>query len=188
MTKLRNNWVLAALFGALLSGQARASDEDVEALARERAREWEKAAVNRELAALPRTVDAGRLRGVASTLRVRQTEDRSETSRNIAVAADLTMQAAAMEQRAGSSFEAAAGDWLRSASEHGKAGEVTKRDSARSSAKDDMASAMAAYERAAECYEIAAADYAGEEVNDGSKSAAASDRAAALRERLAAMK
>ena len=187
MAELRKVYVFMALLVALFPARARA-DGDGAVRARKRAMEWQKAAVNRELAALPRAEEADRLHILAVALRARPTESNVERGRNLEKAGDLAMQCGAMEQCAAGSFRAASANWLRSATEYGRAGDSSKRASAMANSTAATESVVAAYNRAAECYEGAASDYAGELVNKTGKSASASDRAAGMREKLASLK
>ena len=187
MAETRKVWMPVALLALLLPAQVRA-DDDAEARARDKAREWRRAAINRELAALPRVVEAERLRKTADALRVAQAKTDAERSLNIGRAGDLAMQSAGMEQGAASSFNAAASDWLRSADEYRKAGDLMKKKTAEANAEAATENVADATERAAECYELAATSYARREVGKALRAAAASDKAASARERLARLK
>ena len=186
MADLRKIWVRMALLVALLPAQARA--EEAEVKAREKADEWRKAALNRELAALPRAADADKLRDVAQALRVKRTETAAEQRQNIEKAGDIMIQAGAMEQASAVSLEAAVANWHRSAAEYAKAGDESKRDRANANARSAAEQALVTLDRAAECFEAAAQDFSRPEVDRTDKAAVASDQAAMMREKLAASK
>jgi len=147
----------------------------------ERSKEWERAAVNYEWAAMAQQDAAQTMFSEGRLLRDAVYEDESERVCNLLAAASRESRAAGLEAAAGSSFDKAANCWTRVSDRYNvNTAQVKQSDQMANIAKQK---AIIAYKRAVELYELSAQAYsvAGQPL----KQAGLSKKAAAICELLA---
>ena len=184
-------WVM--IFGLLVP--AVFGENSRELLAR--AEEWQRAAENRETAAITQQAQAEEMILVAQELRKKEYGSEKERKKNWKMAGDKEREAGDCQGKAFANFDLAAGNWLNVANELEKVktnkdlrgiehkGFEDKGKNARLMNKLAKDNGTAALRKAADAFELAAEAYGASNVNDAGMEAMARERAATFREMLA---
>lgn len=174
---------LLVLALAMASGFAVAADNQARML--EKAEEWERAALNREWAAITRQTQAEEQLKCAQAFRSKEYLYERERKSNLNMAGDAEKRAGDLEGSALGNFDAAARNWEKVAAEYKRLRDVEKEQNARTMAESAHKNALLACGRAADAYELAAESYSERNADQPNKAAAVSEKAAIFREKLA---
>jgi HPt (histidine-containing phosphotransfer) domain-containing protein len=175
----------AILFALLLTLPASALDEAARAEAQGRIAEWERAAVNREWAAITRINQASALQGRATKLQAGPFDDTEARQAAHTEAGETHVAAARAYAAAADNFDKAASNWEQLDELSTSIGRKAQGKTARRAATVAFAEGTAACRLAAQAYELAAQAFAPDRGNQVSQSALASQHAAVWREKLA---
>lgn len=168
---------------SLLAGAVCLADVDPKVL--DRIEEWERAAMNREIAAVTHQEQAETMLLQGAAFRIKEFTSDAERRDNLNRAGDLEIGAAGKAGAALGNFDRAAANWDKVAKEYAAIGDKKQETDARVMAMLARERGQACLKFTAEAYEHAAEAYSGPMANQLSKAAAASEAAATWRERLA---
>ena len=155
----------------------------------DKAEQWEKAALTRELAATTEQMHADDLLTKAQDLRQKSdTDTDSDRENDFLKVGEIERAAADLYVLSVANYDKAAANWTSAAEEYRKYKELERLRNARN--RVDVATRNATYacSRAAEIYEIAANAFSLENANDPPRTGQALEKAATWRENLAARK
>ena len=169
----------------LVALPAVALDEDAKAEARVKITEWERAAVNREWAAITQVEQGNALQGRAAKMRDGPFADSDAMRAGQVKAGNWHLAAAKSYGAAVANFDKADANWKKVAGLSAQIGGREQGNSARGSAAAASAEGATACRLAAQACELAAQAFSAEHGNQVIKAAQASQRAAAWLERLA---
>jgi hypothetical protein len=174
-----------AAFGLAAWGRGEGEKAPPDAETCQKIAEWQRAALNRELAAAAqlRQHDAGLLK--AKDLRAKKYATEKDRRANFGKAGDLERAAGEVAGVAVINFERAATNWLQVAREYARAGEQKTEAEAKALAGLARDSSRRALQNAAQAYEMAAEAFSEGNADEPGRAAFASERAAAWREKLA---
>jgi len=179
----------ATIFAAVLSGFALVSrgelSDEVKKQALDRIMEWERAALNRELAATTQQLQAEEMLKEATALRFKEFLTLDERRANMKKAGDKEKSAGDRAGAACGNFDRAAANWNTVAREYEKLEDKKNRTDALVMSRLARERAFSCGEIAASAYELAAEAYMENNANRPANAAAASERAASWREKLA---
>lgn len=173
---------------AVVSGAVLAADAQKDKRTLEKAKEWEKAAQNRERAAITQQAQAEYLLEQAQELRKKEYLYETQRRKNLKKAGDAEKRAGDLEGVACVNFDRTAANWDRVAKEYKTLDDAKKQKNAEAFAKLARECALLACGKAADAYELAAEAYGKDNANEPHREAGASEGAAAWREKLAGRK
>lgn len=185
-TKLALHSILQVILSILAVGAVSAVGNNERLL--EKVVEWERAALNREVAALTLQTRAEELLELARQLRERDYVSEKERKSCLNSAGDNAGQSGGIEGRASGNFDKAADNWEKVAAKYRKFGDGEKQHNAVAMAEAARMNALLACRRAAAAYETAAETYAVGNADQLDKAASANEQAASYREKLARRK
>jgi len=169
----------------LLALPAAALDEAAKAAARDKVTEWERAAVNREWAAITQVEQGTALQGRAAKMKEGPFADSDGRRAGQVKAGNAHLAAAKAYGSAVDNFDRAAANWKHVADLSTRIGDREQGKSAGGSVAAASADGATACRLAAQACELAAQAFAPEHGNQVSKAALASQQAAVWLERLA---
>jgi len=175
--------MIAIAGGLLLAGAVCRAEVDPKILAR--IEEWERAAMNREIAAATQEEQAEDMLLQGAAFRMKEFISDAQRRSNLNRAGDLEKGAAGKAGAALGNFDRAAANWDKVAKQYDGVGDKKQASDARVMAILARERAMACLEFAAAAYELAAEAYSEPMANQLNKAASASEAAASWRERLA---
>jgi hypothetical protein len=172
------------VWGLILACSMAVAEPDANRV-RERAGEWERAALNREWAAVTQQNEALSQLAMVKQLREVSPSTDAERRKLLTRAGDAAMRAGDLEAAAFANYDRAVANWGTVAGQYGSIDdEKSRRDAARMVEQLKLR-ATAAARRSAEHYELAAELYGDGMAGVPGKSAGASMKAATWREKLA---
>ena len=172
------------LLPLVLAGTVAWSEPDANRV-RERAAEWERAALNRESAAVTQQNEALDYLSRVKELRAEPHAGRAERRKLLAQAGDAAMRAADLEGNAFANYDRASANWVTVAQQFGQIDDEKAKQNAVRMQAQLKARATEAAHRAAVNFEFAAELHGEQQADSPGKSAAASVKAADWRETLA---
>ena len=167
-------------------GSALAGDDDRALF--DKVSEWERAALNREVAALMSEIRAEEFLTHAQQFREKEYRSEKERKSNLNRAGDQEINSGNLQGRVSGNFDRAAADWEKVAAKYKKSGKEEKRHHAKAMAEAAYYQASLACRHAAIAYELAAESFADGNADQLDKAIAASEKAATQREKLAGRK
>ena len=174
-------WGFAAVF---LCGAAFAAD-DAEQRKREHADAWAQAAENRFLAAVSQQEEAAAMQAKAEELRHREYVDAADRLGNWRAAGDAEYKAGDLLGGAAGNYEKAAANASKAVLQYRQLGEEELVDDLGEVAQSSRERTFEAMRGAASAYEMSAEDFGADGADQPVKAAAASEKAAVWREKLA---
>jgi len=174
--------------GCLCLGSVWADDDAEKDRIRERIAEWEKAALNREIAAMTQLNQAEELLETGREHRAEEYLLDTEMKANFKKAGDSEKQAGDRAGAACANFDLAAKNWVTVAEQCAKVEDADSEKSAKAMAEAATEHAGRACAVAADAYELAADAYGADYADEPQKGAAASEKAATWREKMAGRK
>ena len=185
LSSFRRAIVLAAcLLAVMAGGVAFGKGVDTEAV-QERSEAWESGAENRCRAAETQEQQALELLAWAQSLRAREYQCAEEKKGYIGDAGVAEKKAGELAGKASENYEKAAANWIQACGEYRRIRETEKTRNVETLGEEARQSALKAVATAAEAYELAAEAFGPNGSNLPAEAAAASEKAAGWREKLA---
>ena len=185
MMKRTSKMVAGLLCALAVMPMSVAFGAEAETVDRTQPEEWERAAVNRNWAAVTQFNQAKRLIALAQELRSQDHKDEAERRRNMKAAGASERQAGDLFGKAVGNFEKAADNWGKVARLYARAKDALKQTDALEMKTLAIQKSVEACGAAASAYEMAADSYGERGANDPDTVAAVSEQAAVWREKLA---